>query len=249
MSKKYNAPAELRTLEELLVNFSYRNGFNIRDVFNDMLTFIIQGYSPGAPPLEHWRYEKEHNKVFYQMYCEWVLIMEKQIKKYEWFDALGEIFMSVVISTNEAQRLQQYFTPAPICDMMTKIINNDNTFGPGKRINDPACGSGRMLLAFHVKHLGNYLIGEDLDRTCCMMSVCNFLIHGCTGEIVQHDALKPSTFLGGWKVNEHLNSLGFPSIRAISEKESIVWRNWERERIRLLQKSIQAKKQQNLTIA
>ena len=45
-----------------------------------------------------------------------------------------------------------------------------------KRICDPTCGSGRLLLAYHVRHLGNYLVAEDVSRTCCLMTVCNMLI-------------------------------------------------------------------------
>lgn len=32
-----------------------------------------------------------------------------------------------------------------------------------KRINDPTCGSGRFLLAYHVRNLGNYLVAEDIS--------------------------------------------------------------------------------------
>ena len=30
----------------------------------------------------------------------------------------------------------------------------------GKRICDPTCGSGRLLLAYHVRHLGNYQVAD-----------------------------------------------------------------------------------------
>ena len=61
-------------------------------------------------------------------------------------------------------------------------------------MNDPTCGSGRLLLAYHVRNLGNYLVAEDISRTCCLMTVCNMLIHGCVGEVIQHDSLLPEDF-------------------------------------------------------
>ena len=76
-----------------------------------------------------------------------------------------------------------------------------------------------MLLAYHVRNLGCYLVGEDIDRTCCMMSVCNMLVHGCVGEVVWHDSLRPGTFSGGWYVNPFLTRTGIPSIRTMTENE------------------------------
>jgi type I restriction enzyme M protein len=52
MSKKYEAPIEVRSLEKLITDFSYHNGLNVRDVFDDLLVYIIHGFSPLAPPLK-----------------------------------------------------------------------------------------------------------------------------------------------------------------------------------------------------
>lgn len=95
---------------------------------------------------------------------------------------------------------------------------------------DPACGSGRNLLAWHVKHLSSYLCAEDIDRTCCLMTVCNFLIHGCVGEVIWHDSLNPDTYYDGWKVNERLTIAGLPTIRRIAKEESVVWQAWQNQR-------------------
>lgn len=48
---KYDTPPAIRPLEKLIVDFSYTNGFDSIHVFNDFLTYIIHGFSPGAPPL------------------------------------------------------------------------------------------------------------------------------------------------------------------------------------------------------
>lgn len=62
------------------------------------------------------------------------------------------------------------------------------------------------------------------------MTVCNFLIHGCVGEVIWHDALSPDTYYDGWKVNETLPITGLPIVRRITKEESIIWQNWQNQR-------------------
>ena len=83
-------------------------------------------------------------------------------------------------------------------------------------MGDPTCGSGRLLLAYHARNPGNYLIGEDINRTCCLMTVCNMLIHGCVGEVICHDSLNPGNFVDGWKVNPMLAWTGIPTVKRMN---------------------------------
>lgn len=119
---------------------------------------------------------------------------------------------------------RQFFTPVHICDLMEMCTETDGK-KTGQRINDPTCGSGRLLLAYHVRHLGNYLVAEDVNRTCCLMTICNMLIHGCVGEVIHHDSLCPENFMDGWMVNHTLTQTGIPSIRRMSEEEYRTSRN------------------------
>lgn len=136
--------------------------------------------------------------------------------------------MSCVAGNTRKRSNGQFFTPPHICDLMVELCGSqDNS---GELCSDPACGSGRNLLAWHAKHLNSYLCAEDMDRTCCFMTVCNFLIHGCVGEVIWHDSLCPDTFYDGWKVNEVLAVTGLPTIRRIAKEESIVWQNWQNQK-------------------
>ena len=229
MSKHYEAPTEVRPLEKLLREFAYTNGLDIRTVFDDMLTYIIHGLSPGAPPLTRWRYKNEQNKAFYQMYAEWIHIMDRMINRKGWYDVFGEIYMSSVVSSSHASHTGQFFTPDNICDLMLALTMTKECV-QGKLIGDPACGSGRTLLAFQAKYQGKYLIGEDIDQTCCKMTVCNFFIHGCVGEVIWHDSLDPGSYFGGWKVNEYLYPYGQLGIRTIEKEESAAWQMWQRRK-------------------
>jgi len=216
MSKKYDAPVEVRSLEKLITEFSYRNGLDVMNVFNDLLIYIIHGFSPSAPPLKTWHYKKEQTKVFWDMLREWILIMDKQPKLHKWYDPFGDLYMALT-SRFHQQRTGQFFTPSSICDLMVMITGKQNA--TGGKISDPACGSGRCLLAYHVNYPGNYLVGEDKAYTCCLMSVVNFVIHGCVGEVIWHNSLLPDSFSGGWKINETLNQSGIPTVRVITREE------------------------------
>lgn len=191
----YDIPREICPLEKRISDFSVSCGYDPMTVFNDFLTFVIHGFSPGAPPLKNWKYKRRQNIAFMEMTAEWVRLMQDRLKDDEsWYDPFGDLYMS--LSSRTGQRMQgQFFTPAPICDLMVACTGTGEKI-QGKRMNDPTCGSGRLLLAFHVRHLGNYLVGEDLNHTCCLMTVCNMLMHGCVGEVIHHDSLVPDSFLG-----------------------------------------------------
>lgn len=121
MSKGYNAPAEVRELEKQINDFSYRNGLDVKTVFQDLLRYIIHGFSlPDTPPLTDWRYNKEQTKVFYDMFATWIQIMSHQIKRHGWYDALGDLFMALTSQSGQQQK-GQFFTPAHITDLMSKL--------------------------------------------------------------------------------------------------------------------------------
>lgn len=221
---KYDTPSEIRPLEKLITDFSYTNGFDPINVFNDFLTYIIHGFSLGAPPLQSWKYKRQQNMIFMEMVTEWAQLMARKIKDDKsWYDPFGDLYMALV--SNSTQQSQgQFFTPAHICDIMVMCIETGEK-KTGQRINDPTCGSGRLLLTYHVRNLGNYLIGEDINRTCCLMTVCNMLIHGCVGEVICHDSLNPLNFVDGWKVNPMLTWTGIPTIKRMSMEEYQASRN------------------------
>ena len=64
------------------------------------------------------------------------------------------------------------------------------------------------------------------------MTVCNFIIHGCVGEVICHNSLDPGSFYSGWKINERLNTIRFSpipliTVREITKEESVTLRIWE----------------------
>ena len=225
MSTNCEAPPEVREIEKLLRQFTYTNGYDMTKVFNDMLRYIIGYFTWKAEPLKPWSYKKEHNIVFWKILCHWILIMKRQIAIQGWYDVFGDLYMSLTGGSSRTKNLGQNFTPDDVCKLMTMVMGkavNENGM-----ISDTTCGSGRTLLSAHAEHPKSYLVAEDIDRTCCMMTVCNLIIHGCHGEVIWHDSLNPDTYYGGWLVNEHLGKCGLPSVREIPKEESALWNFWQ----------------------
>lgn len=221
-------------MKELIAKFESfvrKNGLEPSRVFDDLLRYIIHGFTlPGLPGLGDWKYTQEQNAEFCEMFSRCVIIMQSELRKREWFDIFGNIYENFVAGKSRKSNNGQFFTPEALCDLMTGITEGEEKIS-GKIIGDCACGSGRTLLSFHVKNPGNYYIAEDVDRTCAMMTVCNFLFHGVVGEVIWHDSLNPDSFFGAWRVNEQLNRFGqkyfgIPHIQPISYEQTklkIMW--------------------------
>lgn len=210
-------------------SFVSKYGLEVSKVFDDFLQYIIWAHTlpEYGKKIEGWSYTPSQSKEMYDMYCNLILAVKPEIDRHDWFDAFGFVYEDMIAGKFRRSNSGQFFTPPRICDLMTDINAPKEQRIVGKTISDPTCGSGRNLLAFHAKHVGNYYVAEDIDRTCCMMTVCNFIIHGIEGEVIWHNTLQPDTFYGGWKTNEQLNSLfsqyrGIPHVREISYDDTLL---------------------------
>ena len=154
---RYEISNEVRPLDRLITGFASSCGYEIQTVFNDLLRFIIHGFSPGAPPISNWKYKRQQNASFMEMTAEWTRIMQKQIGRSGWFDAFGELYMAYCSKPGQ-QANGQFFTPSHICELMVMCAAGKKE--TGQRMGDPTCGSGRLLLAYHAHNPGNYLVGD-----------------------------------------------------------------------------------------
>ncbi len=225
MAKKQNE--EKTTTVKELSKFASDRGLDISQVFDNFMKWILWAHTlpEYGKPLKDWPYPPEDGKVMYDIYRVLVLELQEHLKHVEWYDIFGYIYEECIASKNRRQNQGQFFTPASLCDLMAQISTFDNEEKiVGKRISDPTSGSGRNLLAFNALHPGNYYVGEDLDKTCALMTACNLLLHGMNGEVIWHNTLTPEDFKGGWRINEHLNDKsskyhGIPHLRSMTEEE------------------------------
>ena len=211
----------MKELSKIMSDFAYRAGVDTSRVFDDFLRYVINGFTiPGFPGLTDWGYTKEQNQTFFVMFGTLVKGVQRQLDTRGWYDAFGAIYEHLIVSKSRRSNSGQFFTPETLCDLMTEITCG-NEKPKGKIISDCACGSGRTLLSFNAQCLGNFYVAEDVDRTCCMMTICNFLLHGMEGEVIWHDSLCPEKFYGAWRVNEGINKpfakyYGLPHVEPIS---------------------------------
>ena len=233
--KTREVPHYLKEFNRIFSQVTYRHEYVI--VFDDFLSaalnyFLLPG-SEGFDVSVFKRYSKEENQMIGSLVHELIKVYDKQIVKAgkDWFDPLGE-FYEVLSSRGKKSALGQFFTPEPVVEFMSQINGDpEELTGKGYKISDPTCGSGRMLIAFHSRFPGNYTFGEDIDPICCKMTCLNMMVHGCEGEVIQHNALDPNDFVKGWYINPKIGLFnGLPHILPIAKKEdSFVYRMWQQQ--------------------
>lgn len=146
--------------------------------------------------------QQQKEPYLFQIAIIWMNKVAEAMEKGEWLDFFGGLYEEMYQTRGKASTLGQFYTPTHLCDLLTKCVGT----GDERRINDPACGSERTLLA-HFAHSEfsrtGYYIGEDIDTISIKMCALNMMIHGMQGRAVRHDTLKsPVHFDYGFEVNE-----------------------------------------------
>lgn len=146
--------------------------------------------------------QKEAEPYLFQIAIIWMTRIAETMEKGEWKDFFGGLYEEMYQTRGKASTLGQFYTPTHLCNLLTMCVGT----GDESRINDPACGSGRTLLAHFADSKFSpkgYYIGEDIDTISVKMCALNMMIHGMRGRAVRHDTLKsPVHFDYGYEVNE-----------------------------------------------
>lgn len=132
-------------------------------------------------------------------------------------DVLGDVYTAL---GNRTDALGQHFTPHNVADAKARMLFTveDMEASAGRaehyHVGDPACGSGRLLVAAGkaIHHLvtdeetgldGDDLpplvfAGKDLDETCAKMTAVNFVLGEMAGIAVHGNSLTDETY-SAWK--------------------------------------------------
>lgn len=102
-------------------------------------------------------------------------------------DILGDLFQGAISYGEKGQ----FLTPEPICRMTASMtVPAKDTGLDGRRtVNDPACGSGRMLLAVAERQPSWHFIGCDVDRRCFQITAINLALRNLYGHVIHGNTL------------------------------------------------------------
>lgn len=184
-------------------------------VWTDFLNYSIDQFliNPHKKYFHHEKYEEDDYVNFQECFFAWIHGMENYLKDNQWYDLLGELYEDIIISSYKAGTKGQFFTPPSVTTAMTSVVDTDELIEDDGTCMDCACGSGRLLLSWHVQHPEYLCFGEDIDEQAAKMCVLNFLVHGVKGSVCWANSLS-GKFFDAWKVHEFpftimsVNSIG-----------------------------------------
>lgn len=103
-------------------------------------------------------------------------------------DILGDLFQGA-ITYGEAG---QFYTPETITQLMAEmtLAQAEPESGESKRVLDPCCGSGRMLLSVAERNPHWEFVGQDIDLRCVRMTAINLALWNRYGYVIWGDSLR-----------------------------------------------------------
>lgn len=216
MIKNNDVPKGLKDFNSFFYEFNYK--YDVSIIFDDLLSLIICAMARGTEEPRYFEIIKKYTRseldIFCKLFGELMLYYEKYIDLRGWCDPLGEYY-ECLAGQYKKSNFGQFFTPIDLCTMLAQMLIPSDDFG--KKINDPASGSGRLILAANYITKGNYYICQDLDPICCKMTAINLCFHGINAEVHRMDSIantKPSFSLATnhnyWK-NKVKSILYYPS--------------------------------------
>jgi len=211
----------LKAFEGLFTSLSYRYGYE--RVFDDFLDLVICCFAMQRYEEQYFeiigRYEKRHVEIFPKLLAELTLVYDKLSESGAWCDPLGDFFESNTSNFGKSA-MGQFFTPEHVCTLMAELQGN-----PKGRINDPACGSGRCLIAIDrldpQNRFDNFYVAQDLDSRCVRMCAINFVMYGMKGAVIHMDSLGLKIY-GGYRVYLPETGLGVQKM-SVQECESHIY--------------------------
>lgn len=185
-----DVPSKCRPWFKVFEQIAYR--WQYSEVFDDYLTMLMNWFANGTMIEERdgalKKYDAKEKALFNELYVEHVKLMNEMVvvRGYKWYDALGDIYQAIS-SSSKSSAMGQFFTPSSLTNFMAAIVGVDDS--PYHFMNEPCCGSGRMILSAHAIQPLNYYWAIDLDKMCVKMTAINMCFHNAAGVVTHGNAL------------------------------------------------------------
>lgn len=205
-----NINRELKIFDSLFNKMAYKH--EASTLFDDFLTIVICCFGFGTNEHLYFetikRYTSEELNLFAKMLGELMSIYSKAKTDEQWIDPLGDYY-EFLASSSKKSKLGQFFTPPSLCNMMAQIVISEKW---GQTINEPCCGSGRMILAANQITKGNYYVCQDLDPICAKMTAVNLAFHEIKCEVHCMDTLRMNDLRFSFYINYEFWKVKTPHI-------------------------------------
>jgi len=149
----------------------------------DIWWAVLDRYTPGAEERYLEGVKDLSSRAVEAMTEGFALLMQHFCVDGKYDDVLGKLYMDIASDWGK-RALGQFFTPWPICLCMAQFLIGDLDIdrfldGPAFTVNEPALGSGAMLLAMRAVVAdkfgrwytrGLHVTGQDIDHLCVTMA-------------------------------------------------------------------------------
>lgn len=183
------APAEItRHLQRIIHQHVFRtfedwlalavNAF-LRD--DEAYMAVMRTYGPRTAPMPSQPGGQDHPADhFARALGTWMRAMQAEPADY-----LGRTYEEQAVANHDQG---QFFTPEPLVELMA-AMTMPTELPDTAVVTDPACGSGRMLVAGIRRNRFAAFVGVDTDLTCIHMATLNCLVRNANTWLIQGNSL------------------------------------------------------------
>ena len=143
---------------------------------DDAYMEIMRRYGPREAPMGVKDHPADH---FARALGAWMHAMQAEPADY-----LGQVYEEQAVANQYAG---QFFTPEPVVELMAAITMPE--VSDDAIVHDPACGSGRMLVAGIRRNRMATFVGTDTDLICVHMTALNCLVRNATTWVIHGNSL------------------------------------------------------------
>ena len=207
---------DIKQFVKYLTEVSDNHGIKQEERLDAFCDFIINLFSTDSYKQDGFKPDvvTPENEDYINLVSRWCEMVAEEMENGNYFDLFGKLYEQMFLLKSKASSNGQFFTPDDLCRLMADITDDDveeNESDRGHvRVNDPACGSARTLLAHfmaktrkdHALAGRYYYEAADIDLPTCKMAACNMMIHGMQGKVVCQDQLLLPTPTAIFYINE-----------------------------------------------